>query len=99
MITDKEAAKPEERIQRLLDRLTPKWTTLAIAERLSRIKDINTILATEDGRIGERGDHRELLAVDEPHASFWGVWMSRIDDLSPPPSCLSSVLPTMALVN
>ena len=98
-MTDKEAAKPEERIQRLLDWLTPEWTTLAIVERLSRIKDINTILAIEDGRIGERDDHRELLAVDEPHANFWGVWMSWIDDLSPPGSRLSSVLPTTALVN
>ena len=40
-------------------------TTLVIAHRLSTIKNADEILILQDGKIVERGNHYELLEVDE----------------------------------
>ena len=37
-------------------------TTLVIAHRLSTVRNAKAILVLEQGRIIERGDHRELIA-------------------------------------
>ena len=68
-------------IQRSLDRLTAERTTLAIAHRLLTIKNADTILVLEDGRVVERGNHDELLAADGLYANLWGVQAGEIEDL------------------
>ena len=68
-------------IQRSLDRLTADRTTFSIAHRLSTIKDADTIAVLEDGRIVERGTHRELLEDDGLYAHLWGVQAGEIDEL------------------
>ena len=63
----------ELRIQRSIDRLTADRTTIAIAHRLSTVREADTILVIEDGRIVERGGHDELLEADGRYATLWNV--------------------------
>jgi ATP-binding cassette subfamily B protein len=68
-------------IQRSLDRLTADRTTFVIAHRLSTVKDADRIVVLDDGRVVERGTHRDLLAADGLYANLWGVQAGEIDDL------------------
>lgn len=52
----------ESVIQEGLRRIRQGRTTIAIAHRLSTVKDANMILVLDAGRIVERGTHEELLA-------------------------------------
>lgn len=54
-------AEAEYLIQQALEAVLAERTALVIAHRLSTIRDADKIIALEDGRIVEIGDHRELL--------------------------------------
>ena len=60
-------------IQRGLARLTEGRTTLVIAHRLSTVRDADTILVLEGGRVVEHGAHGELLDLGGRYAALWGV--------------------------
>ncbi|QPV63831.1 ABC transporter ATP-binding protein [Halosimplex litoreum] len=68
-------------IQRSLDRLAADRTTLVIAHRLSTVKDADTIVVLDDGRVVERGTHEDLLAADGLYADLWGVQAGEIESL------------------
>jgi ABC-type multidrug transport system fused ATPase/permease subunit len=55
-------AEAEYLIQQALEEVMKGRTSLVIAHRLSTIRDADKIIALEQGRIREVGDHRELLA-------------------------------------
>ena len=55
--------RPERHIEHGMDRLMKNRTTFVIAHRLSTVRNSNAIMVLEQGRIIERGDHDELLAM------------------------------------
>ena len=63
--------KTEREIQGSLAEVSAGRTTLVIAHRLSTIVDADEILVFEEGRIVERGHHRELLLRQGVYAAMW----------------------------
>jgi ATP-binding cassette, subfamily B, heavy metal transporter len=66
-------SETEKGIQAELDRIARGRTTLVIAHRLSTIMDADQILVLDQGRIVERGSHRELLAAGGLYAQMWAL--------------------------
>jgi ATP-binding cassette, subfamily B, bacterial MsbA len=55
-------AESERLVQDALEHLMPDRTTLVIAHRLATIEHADQVLVLDQGRLVERGTHRELLA-------------------------------------
>ena len=68
-------------IKRSIAELAADRTTFVIAHRLSTVRDADTILVIEDGRIVERGTHDELLEADGLYANLWRVQAGELDSL------------------
>ncbi|MEO6974412.1 MAG: ABC transporter ATP-binding protein/permease [Gallionella sp.] len=66
-------SKSEQAIQAELRAIAQNRTTLVIAHRLSTIVDADQILVMDQGRIVERGAHRELLAQNRLYAQMWNL--------------------------
>lgn len=63
----------EAAIQRSLERITIDRTTIAIAHRLSTVRNADCIYVMEHGKLVESGRHEELLEQQGIYASLWRV--------------------------
>ncbi len=64
-------SESESVVQEALEHLMKGRTTFVIAHRLSTVRNADTILVIEDGRIVESGRHEELLARESRYRSFY----------------------------
>ena len=54
----------EKKIQHAITELTRDKTTIMIAHRLSTLRDADELIVIENGKVAERGTHKELLAIE-----------------------------------
>ncbi len=73
-------SKSEQAILQTLREAASSCTTLVIAHRLSTIVDADKILVMDQGRIVERGTHRELLAKQGIYAHMWALQQQKQHD-------------------
>ncbi|WP_439026338.1 ABC transporter ATP-binding protein [Haloarchaeobius sp. DT45] len=71
----------ELRIQESIENLVADRTVIAIAHRLSTVKDADQILVLEDGAVAERGTHEELLDEGGTYADLWGVQAGELETI------------------
>jgi ATP-binding cassette subfamily B protein len=69
-------SRTELEIQKALRSLSAGATTIVIAHRLSTIVHADEIVVLEEGRVGERGSHRVLLARNGLYARMWREQMT-----------------------
>ncbi|MEO1940066.1 ABC transporter ATP-binding protein/permease [Candidatus Thioglobus sp.] len=61
----------EKMVQKALNGLSDKHTTLVIAHRLSTIVDADQIIVLDEGVVSESGTHDELLSTNGTYAQLW----------------------------
>ncbi len=64
-------SETEVSIQKSFDELAAGKTTLAIAHRLSTLRNMNRIIVLKDGHIIESGKHQSLLRKKGEYARLW----------------------------
>ena len=65
----------EMALQYALERLIERRTSFIVAHRLSTVRNADTVLVIQDGRITERGSHGVLLAADGAYAEMYAEFI------------------------
>lgn len=67
-------SESEHAIQKALESIMGGKTVIAVAHRLSTLRQMDRILVMQNGRIIEDGSHDELLAIENGHyAKLWAM--------------------------
>lgn len=66
-------AQSEVLVQEALDKLSKNHTTLVIAHRLSTVREADTIVVMDKGRVVEQGSHEELIAQNGTYAELYNL--------------------------
>ena len=61
----------EASIQTALERVMEGKTVMAVAHRLSTLREMDRIVVLDKGRIAEAGSHDELLTLNGLYAGYW----------------------------
>ena len=69
----------EKGVMEALRRLSRDKTTLTIAHRLSTVVDSDEIFVMIEGKIAERGSHRELMAKGGWYAQMFALQLDEVD--------------------
>ncbi|HMW80107.1 MAG TPA: ABC transporter ATP-binding protein [Accumulibacter sp.] len=69
----------EKEIQKALDNLVRGRTTIAIAHRLSTLRDANRLVVLDRGRVVEVGSHDELMAAEGHYYRLYQAQARNID--------------------
>ncbi len=69
----------EKEIQKALDNLVRGRTTIAIAHRLSTLRDANRLVVLDRGRVVEVGSHEELMACEGPYYRLYQAQARNVD--------------------
>ena len=69
----------EKEIQKALDNLVRGRTTIAIAHRLSTLRDANRLVVLDRGRIVEVGSHDELMAREGHYYRLYQAQARNVD--------------------
>jgi ATP-binding cassette subfamily B protein len=69
----------ESRLQHALMKLLQGRTSFVVAHRLSTIRHADLVLVLDQGRVVERGNHRELLALGGRYARMYQQFVSSTD--------------------
>ena len=77
-------ARTERLIAATLDKVSQGRTTVAVTHRLLTVTTYDQIIVVVDGRIVERGTHRELLALGGHYAELWAE-QGAVDTSAPAP--------------
>ena len=73
-------AETEKRIQANLLETGGSRTTIAVAHRLSTIRNADEILSMVDGAVVERGTHPELVDNNGVYASQWAIQTGQLEE-------------------
>tara|TARA_A100001037_G_scaffold93_1_gene103 strand:- start:1529 stop:3250 length:1722 start_codon:yes stop_codon:yes gene_type:complete len=73
-------AETEKRIQANLLETGGSRTTIAVAHRLSTIRNADEILSMVDGAVVERGTHSTLVENDGVYASQWAIQTGELEE-------------------
>ncbi|MCH2204964.1 MAG: ABC transporter ATP-binding protein/permease [Lentisphaerales bacterium] len=68
----------EQIVQKAINELMGDRTVLAIAHRLSTVKDADCIYVLDKGKVIESGTHNELLANDGQYAKMWNIQFKEV---------------------
>jgi len=72
--------RTERDIETALKNVTASRTTVVIAHRLSTVVDADEIIVLADGKIAERGSHRDLLEHDGLYARMWELQAQQTEE-------------------
>ncbi len=72
--------KTEKEIQGSLMQVSKGRTTLVIAHRLSTVVNADEIIVLREGKISERGTHKELLQLNGEYRQLWDLQAREMED-------------------